>query len=285
MLHEMLCTSNDVSYVTTFQTVFPHQLLSHSWWLKPLASNLMPSKRPFDNLDMDLDYPQEEEIAMANLQTLSFYNFLYFPNNYEKFYHRDLFFENATRKELERWEHEYVELIAKAMINRPGSVFISKNPSNMARIKTLLKLFPDARFIFLYRNPYKVVESFHGFFQEVMPAIQLQTSNKDLTLTLSARLYTEMLNQYFRTRDSIPKENLIEIKYENMISDPLPVIADIYKQFHLEGFEKQRPLIQEYLERSTGIARNHYQVSDRTIELVNEMLGEYLQRWGYEVKH
>jgi hypothetical protein len=285
MLHEMLCLSDQASFVTTFQTVFPNQLLSHSWWLKPLASLFMPSKRPFDNLDMDLDYPQEEEIALANVQLLSFYNYLYFPKNYEKFYHRDLFFENATEKQLKHWERAYKKLIAKAMINRPGNVFISKNPSNMARIEALLQMFPEAKFIFIYRNPYKVVESFYGFFQEVMPAIQLQSSDEDLNRTLTARLYAEMLGHYYKTKDRIPAENLIEIRYEDMISDPGSIISTIYEQFGLKGFERQQPLIQDYLERSQGISVNHYDVSPRTVELVNQLLVDYLKRWKYEVKH
>ena len=285
MLHEMLCLSPRVSYVTTYQTVFPHQLLSHSWWLKRIAGIFMPSRRPLDNVTMDLDYPQEEEIAMSNIQPLSFYNYLYFPKNYEKFYHRDLFFNNASEKQVTTWKAAYRKLTAKAMINRPGEVFISKNPSNMARIETLIEMFPGARFIFIFRDPYKVIESYYGFFSKVIPAIQLQSSDEDVTRALTVRLYADMLENYYRNKDVIPPQNLLEIRYEDLIQDPLGHLKAIYEKFGLNGYEEDVPRMKAYLEKSRDVAGNHYEISRRTIELVNEHLIERVKWWNYEVKH
>jgi hypothetical protein len=284
LLHEMLCLSSNASYVTTYQTVFPHLLLSHSRWLKPLTRILMPSRRPFDNVDMDLDYPQEEEIAMANVQPLSFYNFMYFPKNYERFYHRDLFFESATPSQVERWKKEYRKLISKARANKKGEVFISKNPSNMSRLNILLEMFPDARFIFIYRNPYSVVESFYGFFSRVLPAIQLQSGDEDLTLSLTARLYASMIEFYYENKSKISPENLMEVRFEDLNKDPVKMIREIYKKYELKGFEADLPRMKAYLEKSSNITPNHYQISPRTVELVNKYLLDVVTRWNYEVK-
>jgi hypothetical protein len=284
MLHELLCQSKNATYVTTYQTVFPNMLLSHYWWFRSLINLLMPSKRPFDRMDMDLDYPQEEEIAMANIQPLSFYNFFYFPRRFEKFYHRDLFFNAATDKQIKRWKAEYIKLIRKAIIHHPGKVFISKNPSNMARIKVLMEMFPDAKYIFLYRNPYKVIESFYRFFQEVLPSIQLQSSDEDLTRSLITKLYGDMIREYLVSRDHIPKENLMEICYEDVVADTVGSVKKIYDQFKLEGFEMDLPAINTYLEKPRKLPRNHYEISERTIELVNEHLIDLLEMWNYDVK-
>jgi hypothetical protein len=284
MLHELLCKSSKASYVTTYQTVFPHLLLSHYWWLSPLVDILMPARRPFDKMAMDLDYPQEEEIAMANIQPLSFYNFFYFPRRFEKFYHRDLFFDDATVKQIEKWKVEYKKLISKALIHHPGQVFISKNPSNMVRIKELLGLFPDAKFIFIYRNPYKVVESFYRFFQEVLPTIQLQSSDAELTQSLITKLYGDMIRDYMDHRELIPSENLMEIKFEDFAKDTMRMVNGIYDQFGLEGFENDQAAFNEYLQKPRSISSNHYEISRRTIDLVNENLTDLLKMWSYDVK-
>jgi hypothetical protein len=284
MLHELLCQAEDTSYVTTFQTVFPHLVLGQSWWLKPLANNMMPANRPFDNVDMSLDFPQEEEIAMASIQRLSFYNFLYFPGKYKHFYHRDLFFRNATENEIWRWKLEYLHLIRKALLNVKGERFISKNPSNMARIPVLLEMFPDAKFIFIYRNPYQVVESFYGFLMSVVPAIQLQKFDKDLSHNLVAKLYADMVHFYEGSKKLIPPGNLVEIKYEDLARDPLAAIQGIYQQFNLESFGKDVPRMRSYLEKSRELRKNHYEISAHTVELVNQYLMDILKKWNYEVK-
>jgi hypothetical protein len=284
MLHELLCQADDASYVTTFQTVFPHLVLSQSWWLKPLANNMMPSNRPFDNVDMGLDFPQEEEIAMASIQRLSFYNFLYFPGKYEHFYRRDLFFRNATEKEIGTWKREYLHLIKKALINIKGERFISKNPSNMARIPVLLEMFPDAKFIFIYRNPYQVVESFHGFLMSVIPAIQLQKQDEDLSHNLVAKLYSDMVHYYEDHKSMIPGENLVEIKYEDLVHEPIAAIRAIYNQFGIASIEKDLPQMSSYLQKSRELRKNHYEISAPTIALVNQYLMDILKKWNYEVK-
>jgi hypothetical protein len=233
---------------------------------------------------MDLDYPQEEEIAMANIQPLSFYNFFYFPRRFEQFYNRDLFFNRASEKQINRWKAEYNKLISKAMIHHPGEVFISKNPSNMARIEVLMEMYPDAKYIFLYRNPYKVIESFYRFFQEVLPSIQLQSSDEDLTRSLITKLYGDMIRQYLISRKIIPERNLMEIRYEDVVADTVQSIRQIYDQFDLEGFEQDLPAINAYLEKPRNLSKNHYEISRRTIDLVNEQLDDLLKMWNYEVK-
>ena len=111
---------------------------------------------------MDMDFPQEEEFAMMSLQPKSIYKIFYFPKDFNDIYEKDLYFERLSDGDRKRWEKEYLSLINRAMINTGGERYMSKNPCNIFRIRTLIDLFPDARFIFIYRNPYTVVESFAG---------------------------------------------------------------------------------------------------------------------------
>jgi len=171
------------------------------------------------------------------------------------------------------------------LINRPGERFISKNPPNLARIKVLLEMFPEARFIFIYRNPYNVIESFYRFLQEVIPAIQLQNADEDVTRKMLASLYADMVDYYYKTKDKIPSENLMEIRYEDLAADPITGIRKIYEQFGMDHFDKDLPNIEIYLQRTRNISKNHYEISDPTIELVNKHFVGLLNRWEYPVKN
>ncbi len=98
----------------------------------------------------------------------------YFPKDFDTIYNKELYFERLPEKDKKRWERKYLELIRKAMLNTGGERYVSKNPCNIFRIKTLIKLFPDAKFIFIYRNPYQVVESLTRFVNDILPGSELQ---------------------------------------------------------------------------------------------------------------
>ena len=93
-----------------------------------------------------------------------------------------------------------------------------------------------------------------------------------------------MIDYYYKHRDLITPENLIEIRFEDLNDHPLKIIEGIYDKFDLKGFEQARPAMEKYLQRSSNIQPNHYQISPRTVELVNQYLLETVKRWNYEVK-
>ncbi len=176
LLHSLMCQDPRAGYVTTFQAVFPNLVLTRYKWMKRFANWALPKKRPFDSYPMDMDFPQEEEFGMMSLQPGSIYKIFYFPKDYNDIYETDLYFERLSDVSRNQWKKEYLDFIDRAMINTGGERYMSKNPCNIFRIRTLLNLFPDARFIFLYRNPYTVVESLCRFVNAVLPGSELQHS-------------------------------------------------------------------------------------------------------------
>ena len=281
LLHNLLCLTPGAAYITTYQTVFPNLLLSHSWWFKPIIGKFWPTHRPFDNVRMGMDLPQEEEIALANVQDISFYNFLYFPKDFERFYTRQLFIKYLEDKDVGKWKFEYVKMIRKAYLNTRGDLFISKSPSNMARISRILEMFPDARFIFLYRDPYKTVESFYRFFHEVLPVVQIQEINNSLNRERITRVYTDMIRQYFHDKDMIPPQNLLEIKFEDFNENPVEGLRMIFDQFEIKGFEEAGKFFENYLDEQSEFIPNKYEITRETIKWVNEYAGDIVDSLDY----
>lgn len=280
LLHNLLSLVPGTAYITTYQTVFPN-LLGHSWWFKPIIGKFWPTHRPFDDVKMGMDLPQEEEIALNNLQDISFYNFLCFPKDFERFYHRELFMRDLDAELVQKWKYEYMKLIRKAIVHKKGDRFISKSPSNMARIGQILELFPDARFIFLYRDPYKTVESFYRFFHEIMPVIQVQGANTELTRERLTRVYADMIREYYLFKDKIPPQNLMEIKFEHFSADPIEGLRQIFEQFRIPGFEDSHPYFENYVNETADFVSRKYEITGETIGWVNEYAGDIVDKLGY----
>jgi hypothetical protein len=282
LLHSMLCQDKRAGYVTTFQGVFPNLVLSQKW-LKKFTNRILPKNRPFDGYAMDMDFPQEEDFAMMSLQPRSIYKMFYFPKNYNEIYKNELYFENLPDKDRKYWKKKYLSLQYKAMKNTGGVRFISKNPCNIFRIKTLMELYPDARFVFIYRNPYSVVESLYRFTNEILPGSELQHLEGGIPREYFTRLYKDALHEYLKERERIKPGNLIEIKYEDFKKNPMDSIRDIYRQFNMPGINEALPRMESYLSRNKPDDRKPYPIEPETFHLVNKYAGDILTRLEYQV--
>lgn len=151
----------------------------------------------------------------------------------------------------------------------------------MARISLILDMFPDAKFVFIYRDPYKTAESFYRFFQEVLPAVQVQDATGMLTRDRLIRVYTDMVRQYRKEKHEINPRNLLEIKFEEFSKNPLESLKIIYEQFDIPGFEQDLPLFKTYLEGVSEFRQTKYEVTDETISHVNEYASDIIEWLGY----
>jgi len=282
VLHSLLCQDPRAGYVTTFHGVFPNFVLSRFKWLKAFTNRQLQKERPFDSYPMDMDFPQEEEFAMMSLQPKSLYRFFYFPKNLADIYENDLYFERLPAVHRKKWEKEYLNLINNAMLNTSGERYMSKNPCNIFRIRTLKDLFPDARFIFIYRDPYLVVESLFRFAHKILPGSELQHLEEGMPREQFAELYRDSINEYNSVKESISPANLIEIKYEEFKDRPLEFLRDIYKRFNIPGFEDALPFMETYLAKNSHPSRTAYQVDPETFRLVNKYARDIVQKLGYQ---
>ncbi len=283
LLHSLLCQDKKAGYVTTFQGVFPNLVLTQKKWLKKFTNMILPKNRPFDGYAMDMDFPQEEDFAMMSLQPRSIYKMFYFPKDYNDIYNKELYFDDLPETEQKLWKKKYLSLVHKALKNTGGVRFISKNPCNIFRINTLNELYPDARFIFIYRNPYTVVESLYHFTNEVLPGSELQHLEGGIPREYFARLYKEALHEYLNVRETIKPGHLVEIRYEDFKKQPFETIRDIYMKFDMPGIKDALPAMESYLSRNKPEGRQPYPIEPETYSLVNRYAGDIITRLEYQI--
>ena len=178
-LHNLLSCMSDAAYPTTFHTVFPNNLFAFKGIIKWFMQFFLPKKRPVDEVKMDSSNPQEEEMALGNAFFFSYYYWFYFPKEYDKIAERFLFVEHITEEEKDQFTKNYLRFIKRTMMNTGGSRYISKNPPNTTRIPILLNMFPDAKFIYLSRDPYETLVSTFRFCKAFLKTLQLQEVSDD----------------------------------------------------------------------------------------------------------
>jgi hypothetical protein len=283
LLHNILCRDPQAAYTSTFQVVFPHSTITQAGWLKKLTNWMLPPDRPFDNVSMDMDFPQEEEYGLAAMQPFSFYNMLTFPKDFDKILRDEFYTGKLEPHHLKKWKRNYLKLVNKAILNTGGMRYMSKNPCNLGRIELLLSMYPNAKFIFIYRNPYNVVESLYRFILAIFPGTQLQKVPEDFTRKKIVEMYTEIMNQYFISKASIPESQLTEISMDDFVKDKMGYIGKIYREFDLSGFENAKPYFEEYLAQNSNYSREPYETPDEIYRLMNQYASDVIIRLGYEI--
>ncbi len=281
-LHNLMSQNPHFAYPKTFQTLTPAIFLGFEKLIKPIVKASLPPTRPEDNVPLGADLPQEEEYAMGNLCPYSFYNGWCFPQKME-FYHQFVCMENVPRSAIEEWTRVYLYYIKKIAFSNEGRQLVLKNPANTARIKLLLEMFPNAKFIHIYRNPYHVFLSMKRDIESEMPLYCVQQPKYDGLEQEMAGLYSRMFEKYFKEKSLIPEGNLVEVRYEEFLADPLSKIERVHNELKLPGFEEHKDTFASYIALQSKIKPHVYRFDESLKEKIYSYWKSTIDKWGYEV--
>ncbi|CDF21408.1 uncharacterized protein BN736_01199 [Prevotella sp. CAG:617] len=281
-VHNVFSCDKHFGYNTTYQTVFPHLMMFGQPFFKKNMSWLMPDKRPTDNMELAVDLPQEEEFALANMMPYTYYNFWFLPKYMQEYCDKYMLFEGISPEELRTFEEVFTKLIKISLWNTGGTQFLSKNPPHTGRVKELVKMFPNAKFIYLMRNPYTVFESTRSFFTNTIQPLKLEDITPEQLEQNILSVYAKLYHKYQQDKACVPEGNLVEVKFEDFEADALGMTEEIYRQLSLPGWEESKDAIAAYVGSKKGYKKNKYKYDPRTVDLVEKNWHFAIDDWGYE---
>jgi len=145
----------------------------------------------------------------------------------------------------------------------------------------LLRLFPNAKFINLYRNPYRVFQSTKKLYDTTVLKLTLQNSAK-IDEDYIIKNYVLLYDNYFRNKSLIPKGNLLELSFENFVNDPVTILKDVYTKFDLKGFDDFEPKLRAYHKAMRNYQRNNYTVIPAAVKRkINKAWERLFEEWNY----
>lgn len=96
-------------------------------------------------------------------------------------------------------------------------------------------------------------------------------------------VYKRLFYKFEDEKHLIPKNNLVEIKFEDFEKDAFGMTENIYRQLDLQGFEDSKESISRYLGKKKGYKKNKYKYEDSTVKTVEDNWGMALRQWGYSL--
>jgi hypothetical protein len=230
---------------------------------------------------MDMDYPQEEDFGLMNSQFSTVYKFFLFPADFDRIVDEELFPEDLPPDKLSRWKEAYSTMVAKAAFNTGGKRYIGKNPCHITRMRLLREMFPDAKFIFIHRNPYLVVESLYRFVLSIFPGTQLQDVPKSFSRENIALFYKKIMKAYLGDRRFLPPGDLIELNMDDFLKDIPGQMENIYRKFGLGDFSRVSGAMQRYLDENPRPDHVTEPPTQETIDLADKYAPDIIRELGY----
>jgi hypothetical protein len=158
---------------------------------------------------------------------------------------------------------------------------VLKSPPNTARIKILLSLFPNAKFIFIHRNPYEVYVSNKRFWKVTQNVYALVRTKLGNVNSIILETYSKMMHRYLLEKDLVPDGRLFEIPYEDLIQKPLESMRKIYQTIHLDDFDYCENKMKSFVERQKSFVRLEHEIPADERIAVTEKFEPFIRYWNY----
>ncbi len=279
-LHKLLCQNQQFGYANVFEIRNPHTFITRQNLFELRQKQFKPESRPTDNVMVSFNSPAEEEFGVAIISKMSPLFGWVFPKN-ENYYETFSTFLKATEEQREQWKESFHFFMQKLTFLHKKPLLL-KSPLNTGRIKILLELYPNAKFIHIHRNPYTVFQSTLRMYEIAATRSAFQKRDFSKLTDLILQRYTEMYDAFFSGKKAIPAENYFDIAFENLEQDPASTLNQIYTTLRFPGYSEIVQQTTAYIETLKNYKKNkHASLENQLKERIFREWKRSFTEWGY----
>ncbi len=281
-LFRLLARDPQFGFLRWRQSIFPHMCGP----MRPLADFLLtglgPSERPMDGMSFSPDEPEEEEVAVGSISGHMANLFMYFPRDARVHFDRWTLMKELSPQELDEWRTALSATFTKASWLAGGKRLVSKNPWNTARLTHLHELWPDAPFLHIVRHPYGVYMSAWNALKTGAPLLQFGHADEEEVRELFFEFYRDLLQQHLKQRALLPEGLYAEVRYEDLVADPVGALSGVYERLKLDGWSQFEPSLRAYLSTIADYEPNKFNLDRDLAARIAEEWSFAFEEWGYD---
>lgn len=281
LLHELALLDDRFCCPNTYQCLAPGHFLLTEDVLTAALGWIMPAKRPMDDVAAGFDRPQEDEFALMNMGAPSPYRRMAFPRTSPDT-PEALDISRLPAADRDRWQHAlrlFLDMLAVRDPRRP----VLKSPPHTARVGLLAAMFPEARFLHVVRDPFVVVPSTLRLWRSLHDVQALQVDRGETLERYVFAAFAEMYAAFDRDRPGLAAGRLHEVRYEDLVADPVEHLRLAYERLELGEFSAVRPAMERQAAAMKRYRTNTYRHDPRLVAEIATRLRPFIDRYGYRV--
>jgi hypothetical protein len=244
-----------------------------------LLRYLLPRTRLQDNVRLGFEVPSEDELALCIITFQSAMMSSVFPRR-AAHYDRYVTLREVPDSEVKKWQDALLWFARKLTVKSPRPLVL-KSPLHTGRIKLLLQVFPEAKFLHIHRDPYAVFQSARHTLIQIRRLFGLQRSTIDLD-DQTIRYYQVAVQSFLEEKSLIPSDRFHEVRYENLERDAIGQLRQLYDRLGFPDFTQVEPAMTRYLSALDGYKKNAF--PPLSPEIRSRIAHEWqiaFDAWGY----
>lgn len=281
LLHEMLVNDPQFASPSTYQCFAPWHFVVSEWLMVRFGSFLLPKKRPMDNMEAGWELPQEDEFALMNLGVPTPYLRIAFPQSQPSaLEYLDLQALSPQQRSL--WCRNLQWFLKALTYHHCGKQLVLKSPPHTGRMAELAKLFPEAKFIHLTRDPRKLFASTIRLWKSLEEVQALQQSRSDDQMReYVSECLLRMYHSFEAAREQVDSSRLVDVRYEDLVADPVGTLRELYQRLQLGDFSQVEQRLQQRLAQHDDYRTNAHHIDPAMERDILDRWGDYASRYGY----
>ncbi|HEX5472774.1 MAG TPA: sulfotransferase, partial [Lacipirellulaceae bacterium] len=96
--------------------------------------------------------------------------------------------------------------------------------------------------------------------------------------------FVRMYECFEQDRELVPPNRLIDVRFEDLVADPIGQMRSIYDCLELGNFADVEPGLMRYKMKTRDYRTNKYVLPPKVAERVRGRWGPYFQRYGYDAE-
>ena len=234
---------------------------------------------------ISLFVPEEDEYFLIHQgSTIIAGLFFGFP----KAAYRYVFFDTRLRRSEKRAIMRFYRHCLQRHLYAHGDQrhILSKNPYFSPKVDALYETFPDARIVYLVRNPLRVIPSYASLsahWWRLMAEPKDRYPHPEYILRATQHWYRYPVDRL----DRAPEESRIFVKFDDLITDPEGVVRAIYQHFGLEVSQTFAATLKEEAQKARHYKSRHiYRLEDMGLsrEHILRVYRDVFERWGFSTE-
>jgi hypothetical protein len=93
--------------------------------------------------------------------------------------------------------------------------------------------------------------------------------------------YRRMMDAFLAQTKDWPENRLVELRFEDLQSDPVGQMGKVYDRLGLAGFDTAKPSFEAYLEKVKDYRKNTFALPADLIARIEREWAPYIARWDY----
>lgn len=177
--------------------------------------------------------------------------------------------DNAGHREAYRFHRRFLEHLARR--GKAGQRWVLKCPDHVFALDAIREIYPDARFVFVHRDPMRVLASVARLTEVLRQPFTRRLDRATVGRQVCDR-WVEGAERIVAASKTLPKDRVMHIRYRELTGDPVGTVQRLYTKFGLAFDPVFAQRIQAYdnANPNGGYIQRRHRVEDYGIDAARE---------------